>query len=98
MQRALVFFDNPAEVKVVVDARQRQFDFPELGRIAVIVRHGWRDLEGRFRLAVSFVFGIVGDGLLEFVAGERECCGLAGPEEHVDKRWFCEEFVLAEYA
>lgn len=38
LQRALVLFDHPAEVQVLVDARQRQFDFPELDGIALEVR------------------------------------------------------------
>lgn len=94
LKRPLVLLHDPAEVRVLVDARQRQFDFPELGRVALLVGRGGRDPEGEFRLSVPFVLGVVGDGLLELVAGEREGAR-PGSEEDVDERRLGEELVLA---
>lgn len=62
-----------------------------------MVGRGGGDSEAEFRLAVSFVLSVVGDGLLELVAGEREGRG-AGCEEDVDKPGLSEELVLAEDA
>ena len=44
------------------------------------------------------MLGVVGDGLLELVAGEGERGGAAGGEEDVDKPGLGEELVLCEDA
>lgn len=98
LERPLVLLNYPAEVQVLVDTRQRQFDFPELRRLAGLVGRDRHNSDRWIGLAVPFVFGVVGDGLLELEAGEGEGGGSAGREKNVDKRGLGEELVLAEYA